>query len=355
MTATSLAERLVDVCAHVCLTGEEAPLTDELQRHYASSPTVRVGNSLVVGEPDGRPLTLLVGHLDVVPIHNPDDGQPRIAARGGGVAVIGRGTSDMKSGVVVAQALFEDETLRASSPYALALVLYAGEEGSAESNELGSVLDQVPWLREAQLAVVLEPTDLEVQLGCLGGLHAELTFLGRPAHSARPWQGENAVAKGWDVVRQLNERAPAEVVIDGITYHDVVSVTQMWTRNARNIIPGMFKANVNYRFAPDRTIEQAEAELRSWIGDRAEVQIVDAAPPAPPRRDAPLVAALIESLGAPVTGKQAWTDVARFAEIGVPALNYGPGLTSQAHQAGEYVPVANLDAAYGALRAFLAG
>ena len=354
MTAASLAERLVELCAHLCLTGEEAPLTDELERRYADEPLTRVGNSLVVGEPDARPLVLLVGHLDVVPIHNPDDAEPRIAARGGGVAVIGRGTSDMKSGVVVAQALFEDAQLRAESPYALALVLYAGEEGSAASNELGPVLEQVPWLRDAQLAVVLEPSDLEVQLGCLGGLHAELTFVGRPAHSARPWQGENAVRKGWDLIRELSDREPAEVVIDEITYHDVVSITQAWTRNARNVIPGVFKANVNYRFAPNRTLEEAEAELRAWIGERARVEIVDAAPAAPPRRDAPLVAALIESLGAPVTGKQAWTDVARFAEIGVPALNFGPGLTSQAHQAGEYVPAENPDRAYEGLRTFLA-
>ena len=350
-----LTERVLDLCSYLTVSGEEGPLTDALQQRYRDEQIIRLGDSLVVGAPDGRPLVLLVGHLDVVPPTLESDRKPRLEERDGAAVIVGRGTSDMKSGVAVAQALFEDAELRATSPYCLVAVFYAREEVAAEDNELGPVLEQVAWLREAQLAIVLEGTDLEVQVGCLGGIHAELTVEGSAAHSARPWQGDNAVTKAWPLLRELGEIAPREVVVEGVTYRDVVTVTQAWTRNVRNVVPGRFTINVNYRFAPDRTMEQAEAELAAMVGDRARIEIVDRALPAAPQLNEPLVRAMVDAIGAPVTAKQAWTDVARLIDVGVPALNYGPGVTAQAHQAGEYVTVANLERAHEVLRAFLSG
>lgn len=348
-----LGGRLVELCAQLSVTGREAALADALERRFAGQPLRRVGDSLVVGAPGERPLVALVGHLDVVPPTDAD-AQPRVEERPGGPVVVGRGASDMKGGVVVAEALFTDDALRTGSPYELVLVLYAGEEGPAEANELGAVLAAVDWLTSAQLAVVLEPTDLEIHLGCLGSIHAELRFRGRQTHSARPWHGENALTKAGALLAELHERAPVQVDVDGVRFRDVLTATQAWTRNPRNVVPGEFVVNVNYRFAPDRTLTEAERELRAWVDRRAEVKVVDRAPPAAPRLDAPLVGALIDHLGAPVAAKQAWTDVARFAALGVPAVNYGPGLTSQAHRAGEWVPVANLREVHARLRAFLA-
>lgn len=344
--------RLVELCGYLSVSGQEAAIADALAAEYADEALVRVGDSLVIGRPDGRPLVLLVGHLDVVP-PTVADASPQIARRADGPVVIGRGSSDMKGGIVAAEALFRDTNLRATSPYGLVLVLYSGEEGPAERNELARVLTAVPWLTGAELAVVLEATDLEVHLGCLGGLHATLTFLGRQAHSARPWHSENALTKAGALLDDLHRCSPVEVDVDGIRYRDVLTATQAWTDNARNVVPGRFFVNLNYRFAPDRGLAEAEAELRAWVGDRAEVKVVDRARPAPPHLDAPLVAAFIARVAAPVAGKQAWTDVARFAAAGVPALNYGPGLTSQSHQAGEYVPIANLHVAVDRLRRFL--
>jgi succinyl-diaminopimelate desuccinylase len=365
---TDLVERLLEHCGHVCTTGDEGPIADAVVARYTQlgEQVVRIGHSVVVGAPTGdRPVVLLVGHLDVVPPTDADL-HPRLEPRPGGDVVVGRGTSDMKAGNVIAMAVFEDPALRAASPYDLVLVLYAGEEGSAESNELRQVLAQVPWLREAGLAIVLEPTDGEVQLGCLGGLHALVTFQGRQAHSARPWQGHNALTAAGHFLTELHDDHVTDVEVDGIAYRDVWSATQAWTpglapgaRSAvfpvKNIVPAAFTINVNFRFAPSRGVEEAERELRARIGDRAEVEIVDRAPEAPPRLDLPIVRAFVDAVQAPVTGKQAWTDVARFAEVGVPALNYGPGLTGQAHQRGEFVPVDALTHAYRRLRAFLAG
>jgi succinyl-diaminopimelate desuccinylase len=368
-----LVARLLDHLGLVCVTGDEGPIADAVEARYRAfgEPVRRVGHSLVIGGPpedgsspvDARPLVLLVGHLDVVPPTD-DDREPRLAEVAGTEVVVGRGASDMKAGNVVAMRAFEDAELRTRSPYQLVLVLYAGEEGPADGNELEAVLQAVPWLAEAALAVVLEPTDGRVELGCLGGLHARVTFTGQQAHSARPWHGRNALTMAGSFLTEFDDDHVRDAVVDGIAYRDVWSVTQGWTTGlgpepdpaaarARNVIPGTFTLNLNLRFAPSRSLDEAEHELRERVGTRAEVEVVDRAPPAPPHRSDPVVDAFVTRVGAEVGGKQAWTDVARFAQYGVPAVNYGPGLTTQAHQRGEYVPVDALLDADRRLRRFL--
>jgi succinyl-diaminopimelate desuccinylase len=361
-----LVGRLLEHCGHVCVTGDEGPIADAVVDRYEQlgERVTRVGHSVVV---DGRrgtqaPLVLLVGHLDVVPPTD-DDLVPRVDTVDGVEVVVARGASDMKAGNVAAMVAFEDAELREASPYDLALVLYAGEEGGADDNELRDVLEALPWLRDAALAVVLEPTDGEVQLGCLGGLHAEVRFVGQQAHSARPWHGENALTKAGAFLAELHEDHVTDVEVDGIAYRDVWSATMAWSdglepgvrsgRPFRNVVPGAFTVNLNLRFAPSRGLAEAEAELRARVGDRAEVTVVDLAPPAPPHLDQPVVRSFVDAVGAPVAAKQAWTDVARFAEVGVPALNFGPGLTAQAHQRGELVPIDALVTGYGQLVRFL--
>jgi len=382
---TDLTARLLDLLATPHISGSEGPLADRLERRYRDAGEVvrRVGNSLVMGGPapteattqrpgapgdrwsGARPLVLLVGHIDVVPPTD-DDRTPRVAHHGDQEVVIGRGASDMQSGNAVAMRVFDDAELRTQSPYELALVLYAGEEGSAEGNELRSLLRAAPWLADAMLAIVLEPTDGDVELGCLGGLHALVRFRGQQAHSARPWHGRNALTMAGALLAQLDRDHVRDVEVDGIAYRDVWSATQAWTTGLgpaadrgdlpfRNVIPATFTLNLNFRFAPSRSLEEAEQELHQRVGSRSdvEVEVVDRAPPAPPHRHTPIVEAFVTAVGAPVAGKQAWTDVARFAEFGVPALNYGPGLTAQAHQRGEFVPVDALVDADRSLRRFL--
>lgn len=353
MSANSLVDLLVDLLGFPSVTGEEGPLADWLERRYRDrgEHVQRVGDSLVVGAEDpDRPNIALVGHIDVVPPTD-DDRHPRVVDD----LVVGRGASDMKSGVAVAMDCFEDPDLRDGWANLL-LVCYAREEGAHADNELGPLLEAVPELSDLDLAVVLEPTDLEVQLGCLGALNALVTFRGTAAHAARPWFGDNALTKAGPLLAALHDRAPRHVEVDDLVYREVVSATVARTANtARNVIPDRFEVNLNYRFAPNKDIAAAEAALAGIVAGRGDIEVVDRAPPAPPHRDDPLVARFLEAVEAPVAPKQAWTDVARFAAVGVPALNYGPGLTAQAHQAGEHVPVANLTAARQALARFLTG
>jgi succinyl-diaminopimelate desuccinylase len=347
--ADALETLLLELLAMPDVTGDEDRIATWFAARYSGREQVaRIGHSVVVGDPsDPRPTVLLVGHLDVVPPTDADR-DPRRE----GEAIVGRGASDMKSGLAAGMAVFEDASLR-EGPRNLVLVGYAGEEGPHEANELADVLAAVPALADAALAIVLEPTDMEVQLGCLGALHAEVAFLGRAAHSARPWHGENALTKAGALLVELDAREPDDVDVDGLVYREVFTATQASTANARNVVPDRFVVNLNYRFAPDKSLDEAEARLRDLVGDGAEVTIIDRAPAARPFAEDEQVAVFTAAVDAPVRPKQAWTDVARLAEVGVPALNYGPGLTAQAHQSGEHVPLANLHAARSALVRFL--
>ncbi|HYQ80547.1 MAG TPA: succinyl-diaminopimelate desuccinylase [Anaeromyxobacteraceae bacterium] len=354
--AEALAERTVALCAVPSPIGEERALCDEVERWARGrfDGARRVGNSLVVpvdgSRGSDRPLVALVGHLDTVPIHQEDLGKAPVRA---GPKIVAPGSSDMKSGVAVAMELCE-RVPRAERFADLLLVLYAREEGPYLENELGEVLRQAPEVSRAALAVCLEPTDNRLMLGCMGSIHATLRFEGRSAHSARPWQGENAVHKAGNLLAQLARTEPREAVSGGLLYREVVSVTRIEGGRARNVLPDVCSLNVNFRFAPDKSVEQASEELTA-LGHRfgAEVELTDLSPACPAFADHPLVERLRARSGAAVEPKQAWTDVARLAQAGVPAVNFGPGATDQAHQQGEWVEVDSIERGYRLLEAFL--
>jgi succinyl-diaminopimelate desuccinylase len=354
----ALAARTMALCAVPSPIGQEGPLCDEVERWARGRfPAVRrIENSLVIpvdgaGEAaSGRPLLALCGHLDTVPIHRDDQGKAPARA---GAKIVAPGASDMKSGVAVAMELAE-RLPRAERFADLLLVLYAREEGPYMESELGEVLSQAPEVSRAALALCLEPTDNQLMLGCVGSIHATLRFAGRTAHSARPWQGENAVHKAGNLLAELARTEPREAVVGGLVFREVASVTRIEGGQARNVLPDICTLNVNFRFAPDKSVEQAGEEI-SALGRRfgAEVELTDLAPACPAFADHPLVERLRARTGAPVEPKQAWTDVARFALAGVPAVNFGPGATDQAHQQGEWVLVEAIEESYRMLEAFL--
>ncbi len=368
-----LVARLVEHCELMCETGHEGPIADAVAGHHAARGDVveRIANSLVIrpsGMPDPtttppdarRPLVVLAGHLDVV-APTDDDREVTATTSAGVDVVVGRGTSDMKAGNVVAMRAFErvaDGDLTSAAD--VVLVLYSGEEGPAAGNELATVIDRVAWLAAADLVVILEPTDGRVELGCLGGLHATLTVHGRQAHSARPWHGRNALTAAGTLLTAFDSFDPIEVEVGGVVYHDVWSVTQLDTPNGRNVIPGQVDINLNFRFSPSRDIAAAEQELRDVVAGMADVLdleidvvVTDRALPASPGSERPLTRQFLDIVSAEVAAKQAWTDVARFAALDVAALNFGPGRTDQAHQRGEFVEVWRLAACSAQLEDFL--
>ena len=201
--------------------------------------------------------------------------------------------------------------------------------------------------------ICLEPTDNTLQLGCLGNITARAVFSGRAAHSARPWLGVNAIGLALEGLRDVLELEPTDVEIEGLVFREVVSVTQIDDcGNASNVIPARVEATLNYRFAPNRTLAEAEARLAELVG--RELEILQASPAAPVAIGSPLVGRLREAGGFAVEAKQAWTNVADFAARGLDALNLGPGMTRYAHAADERIEIEALGRTYDALQRFLA-
>lgn len=335
----SLVERLLTLCAIPSVIGDEARICAHVTETAPATWTpTRVGNSVVFGGPRraGRPLVALVGHLDTVPPHAGDP-EPHVE----GDRVVGLGASDMKAGLAVMQALMATHEPGAG-PVDLAFVFYDREEGPYLENGLEPVLDAVEWLSRVDLAFCLEPSDNRLQLGCLGTLHARLVFNGRAAHSARPWQGRNAIHAAGRLLTALEVRPPRDFETDGLLYREVMSVTLANGGRARNVIPERFELNLNYRFAPDKGLEAAQADVHALVGGAAEVHFTDLCPSGPLWTDKPLVRALVHRCGLRPEPKQAWTDVARLAVRGIPAVNLGPGEAAQAHQARESVAIERL-------------
>ncbi len=357
MIGDALSARLESLCGVLSPIGEERALCDEVEGWArARFPGVRrLKNSLLVlvdgaAGAEGRPLVALCGHLDTVPIH-PDDRGKRPARAAG--KLVAPGASDMKSGLAVAMELVE-RLPRDARFCDLALAFYAREEGPFLENELGDLLREAPELRRAALAICLEPTDNRLELGCLGSIHATLVFQGKAAHSARPWQGENAIHRAGALLEELSRRPPREARSDGLVYREVTSVTRIEGGRARNVVPDRCVLNVNFRFAPDRELAQAAEEVRSLAARfGASAELVDLSPACPAWAEHPLVVRLRERSEAAVEPKQAWTDVARLAQAGVPAVNFGPGSSAQAHQRGEWVELAALEESYRMLERFL--
>ncbi len=334
--------RLVETTLWLCRipspTGEETELAnammDRLSRASLAGAVRRHGDSLVVPvtRGTGGPRIVLAGHLDVV--RTMHDGPPRVDED----KLYGPGASDMKSGLALMLDLLEhgqDELQHAD----VTMIFYAREEGPFIENELGRVFEEDPDATNVDLAICLEPSDNKLSLGACGTIHARVVFEGKTAHSARPWQGENAIHKAGSFLVDLSKVEPQTCVIDGLSYRTTMSATMAEGGRGRNVIPDVFWVNVNHRFAPDVSLVQAQANIERVVDGRARVEWVDLSPSAAPHGTHPLVIALREAGVAGVEAKQAWTDVARFAAHGVPAVNWGPGENAQAHQRNEWTSI----------------
>jgi succinyl-diaminopimelate desuccinylase len=354
MNATQLAERALALIRIPSVIGDERALCDTVEawalRRFGPSGVVRVSNSLAVGRrEDPRPTLALVGHLDTVPA-NPDGTVPRIEHG----RLVGLGASDMKGSLAVMMQLADELPLDAL-PFNLRLVFYEREEGPYLESGLGPIYDAAPELKAAAFTIAMEPTDGAVQVGCVGSLHATLTFRGQAAHSARPWQGKNAVHAAGSLLVDLHERPRREVLVSGHTFFEVMSVTLAKGGRARNVVPDGFELNLNSRFAPGKSVDEAEADVRALVNGRCEVTITDRSPSGRVCADNPHFQRLVTLTGRPAEAKQAWTDVARLSEWGLDAVNYGPGETAQAHQKGESASVEALGHAFEVLRSLLTG
>jgi succinyl-diaminopimelate desuccinylase len=318
--------RLVDTPSE---SRHEQAAVELIRELMPAAPTYDDGEVLLYG--DGQ--VVLAGHLDTIPA------QGNIPGRVADGAVHGLGASDMKGGVAVMV-----ELARAGAPGRY--LFFTREEVPVAESPLPALF-ATGLLAGVELAIVLEPTDCILHAGCLGNVQARVTFHGESAHSARPWTGVNAIHLLVAGLQGLAALEPNDVTLDGLTYREVVSAVRVEGGIAANVVPAEASVELNYRFMRD----DPEARLRSLV-PHGDMKILSSSPSAPPSLDNPHIRRLRE-LVPDVAPKQAWTPVAQFAEQGIDAINYGPGLTRYAHRVDEQIPIENLNVAYETLRTFL--
>jgi succinyl-diaminopimelate desuccinylase len=349
LPGADLAAALVDVPS---VSGDEARLADLVEaalRRYPALTVERDGNVVLARTALGRPQRVaLAGHLDTVPIAG------NVPSKIEDGRLYGCGASDMKAGVAVQLRTAHLVGSGELTPRAdLTWVFYDCEEIEAARNGLGRVARARPAALAADLAIVLEPSSGLVEGGCQGTLRALVTVRGERAHSARSWLGVNAIHGTAPVLARLVSYEPRTVEVDGLTYREGLNAVGIAGGVAANIVPDACTVTVNFRFAPDRSEDAAAAHVRELFGDWP-VEIVDSAPGARPGLDAPLSRAFAAAAGGVPRAKYGWTDVARFAQLGIPALNFGPGDPTLAHKPEEYVELARIAEAEAALARFLA-
>jgi succinyl-diaminopimelate desuccinylase len=342
----SLALRTLELVDIASPSRDEAAILEHV-RHTVSLPlTYGTEEALLfaTGRTD-RPLVLLAGHLDTVPA------QDNLPGRIQDGWVVGLGASDMKGGVAV---MVELAAWAAAEPDGLAcdlaFLFFVREELPVEESALPRVFAEAPLALEPNLVVMLEPTDNAIHAGCLGNLNATVVFHGESAHSARPWQGVNAIdlaVRGLEPVLAFD---PVEIEVGGLTFVEVLSATRIAGGIADNVVPDRVDVRLNYRYAPSRTRAEAESRLRELVA--GEVEVTSNSPPARVATDSALVERLREAGGLAVEPKQAWTPVAEFAAQGLDAVNFGPGATRYAHRRDERVEIAELERTFEVLRRF---
>ena len=322
------------------MSGDERALADAIETALrAVRATSRCSATATRSSPgptwDGPSRVVIAGHIDTVPIA--DNLPTRLVGEGAQAELWGRGTVDMKAGVAVQLALAAE----LSEPTRdVTWVFYDHEEVAAELNGLGRIVREHPDWVTGDFAILGEPTNGGIEGGCNGTLRAEVRLTGVAAHSARAWMGRNAIHAAGEVLRRLEAYTPREVEVDGLVYRESLNAVLVSGGTAANVIPDACVVTVNYRFAPSASVEQASAHVRELF-DGYDVEIVDAAPGARPGLDDPaaqeFTRAVLAITGGAPAAKYGWTDVARFSELGVPAVNFGPGRPAAGAQAGRAV------------------
>ena len=353
--ALDLASSSIDLTQVICdiesVSGNETALADAIEHALhglAHLDVFRDGDAIVATTNLGRAQRVVIaGHIDTVPVNN--NLPTRHDENAEGSWLVGRGTVDMKAGVAVALKLAAELTEPA---YDITWIWYDHEEVQASLNGLGRLARVRPDLLAGDFAILMEPSNSIVEGGCNGTIRVDVIATGVRSHSARSWMGENAIHKLSAALDTLATYEPQTVTVDGLDYREGLNAVGISGGIAGNVIPDHAVISVNYRFAPDKNPEQALAALRSLFAGY-EVTVTDQASGARPGLDAVIAQDFVAAVGVPAAPKYGWTDVARFAELGIPAVNFGPGDPSLAHMDDERVLCSQITDAENALRTWL--
>jgi len=342
----ALTASLVDVPS---VSGSEVRLADEVElalRTVSHLEVSRDGDTIAARTDLGRDRRVVIaGHLDTVPIAE------NLPSRRDGERLYGCGSSDMKSGIAV---MLRVAASIVEPRYDLTWLFYDSEEVEAARNGLGRVARNEPKWLEGDLAILMEPTANRVEAGCQGTMRVIVVVPGRRAHSARSWLGDNAIHRAGDILRRLADYEPRRVVLDGCEYREGLNAVRIEGGVSGNVVPDRCTITVNYRFAPDRDEQEALAHVQELFAPY-EVVPTDSSPGALPRLSEPAAADFVAAVDGEPVAKLGWTDVARFAAMGLPAVNFGPGDPNLAHTREEYVEIPRIAECERILRGYLTG
>ena len=343
-SVSEIAAALIDIPS---VSGAEKEIADVVEGTLTKAvhlEVLRRGNTVVARTNLGAPFRVLwAGHLDTVPIH------ANVPHTIEGNLLLGRGSVDMKAGVAIGLKL----AVELSAPrYDMTWIFYDNEEVEAKKNGLGLLGATHPEWLTGDFALVGEPSHGAIEAGCNGTLRAEIVASGVRAHSARSWMGSNAIHSASEILGILQAYQPREVDVEGLVYKEGLNAVAISGGIAGNVIPDECIVTINYRFAPNRSLHEATNHIEELFSG-FEVRVVDAAPGALPGITSELGTEFVKSMGVAVTPKYGWTDVARFSEWGIPAVNFGPGDPSLAHADDERVEISDIDAVYGAMKKWL--
>ena len=299
------------------------------------------------------------GHTDVVPVGDPADwsSDPFGAEITDGI-MVGRGTTDMKSGVAAFVAAAID-FVRETPPDGAILITVTGDEEGDADHGTRAILD---WMDEADEAMsvclVGEPTCPEafgdmIKIGRRGSLNVAVRATGVQGHAAYPHRAKNPVS----AMACLIDRLASHVLDEGSDHFDAstLAVTSIDTGNpATNVIPATCRAQFNIRFNDHHTSDT----LKAWIAEEAEAVSRDTGITfdvssrvsgesfiTPPGVLSSLVAEAVEAETGvtPTLSTTGGTSDARFIRSHCPVVEFGlVGKTM--HQVDESVDVAQIDA-----------
>ena len=344
------------------VSGNEQQLADAVEAALLKVPqltVVRDGDAIIARTELGLDeRVILAGHLDTVPLPATEGAKGTVPSTwesgvpGEGI-VYGRGATDMKGGVAVQLALAAGLFDGGAQPRRdVTFVFYDHEEVEAVKSGLGRLVRNHGDLLQGSFAILLEPTDGNVEGGCNGTSRFEATTLGEAAHSARAWMGSNAIHTAAPILARLAAYEPRTINVDGLDYRESLNAVKINGGTAGNVIPDRCVVEINYRFAPDKTPDQAEAHVRELLKG-FDVVRTDAAAGARPGLQHPAAASFVAAVGAEPKPKYGWTDVARFSELGIPAVNFGPGDALLAHKDNEHVHADAIRKCLDALKSWL--
>jgi succinyl-diaminopimelate desuccinylase len=348
---SDVAELTREICDIESVSGNEKQLADAIEAALSKYPhleLLRDGDAIIARTNLGRAKRILIaGHLDTVPVAG--NLPSKLMAFEREQVIFARGAVDMKAGVAVMLKLAAELVEPVMD---VSWIFYDQEEIEAAKNGLGRLLRNHPQWLAGDFAVLCEPTAATIEGGCNGTMRIELVFDGVKAHSARPWMGENAIHKLHGSLQLLAAYEPQSIEVDGLVYRESLSAVMISGGIASNVIPDQAKLTINYRFAPTTSPKQAEQYLRELFVE-GEVRVIDSAPGARPGLNSPEAQSFIAAVDCSVNPKYGWTDVARFSELGIPAVNYGPGDPNKAHADDENLPVSQIYACEAGLRNWL--